>query len=75
MSRSHRGWTKELVLARLQAQSTIDSLGAREPATTAAGKIELARTVSDIEAGRLSPAEATARFNAISSGVSRQTAA
>jgi len=75
MSRTHGGWTKDLVLARLQAQSTIDSLGARVPATTAAGKIELARIVSDIESGRLSPAEATARFNAISSGDSRQTAA
>jgi hypothetical protein len=75
MSRSSRGWTKELVLARLQAQSTIDSLGARVPATTAAGKIELARIVGDIESGRLSPAEATARFSALSTGVSRQTAA
>jgi hypothetical protein len=75
MSRSQRGWTKDVVLARLKAQATIDSLGARVPATTAAGKIELARIVGDIESGRLSPAEATARFNAVTTRVSHQDAA
>jgi hypothetical protein len=67
-----------VVLARLRAQSTIDELGARMPATSAARKIELAQIVSDVESGRASPTQATARFNALSSrarSASRQHAA
>jgi hypothetical protein len=78
MSRSQRFWTRDVVLARLRAQSTIDELGARMPAASAARKIELAQVISDVESGRATPTQATARFNAVSSRArlaSRQNAA
>ena len=78
MTRSLRYWTRDMVLARLKAQSTIDELGGRMPATSAARKIELAQIISDVESGRATPTQATARFNAVSSRAqlaSRQPAA
>lgn len=67
MNLSQRHWTRDVVLARLRAQSTIDQLGARMPAASAARKIELAQIISDVESGRATPTQATARFNAVSS--------
>jgi hypothetical protein len=78
MSRSQHYWTRDVVLARLRAQSTIDELGARVPAASAARKIELAQVISDVESGRATPTQATARFNAVTSrarSASRQNAA